>query len=314
MAVPASPVLNSQTTENIDLSNPSFLIAVDGGGTRTRACVATHDGRLAAAGEAGPSALGQGTAQAWSNISLAIERAFRAAGVAAWQAGDCAIGLGLAGAIVESRQRDFLRSAPPFAALALASDGYTMLLGAHAGAPGAVVASGTGSIGEALGRDGRHVVIGGWGYPVGDEGSGAWLGMHAVRLAQRALDGRAATGALVRAILGVTGSDRDRMLAWCEEGGQHAYAALAPHVFACAGQDADAAALLDAAAGALDTIAQALDPAGDLPLVVAGSIGTRLVDRLAAPVRTRIVAPAGDALDGALRLIRGRLASAGAAA
>jgi glucosamine kinase len=281
-----------------------YHAGVDGGGTRTRACIATPDGVTLACGEAGPSALGQGINQAWANVLLALERAFRAAAITAWESRECALGLGLAGAIVASRHEAFLSAAPrAFARLALASDGYTLLLGAHAGAPGAVVAAGTGSIGEALRRDGMHVVIGGWGYPVGDEGSGAWLGMQAMREAQRALDGRAPAGALVRAVLAATGRDRDALLAWCESAGQHAYASLAPHVFDSATSDAAADSLLGRAAEALDAIAAGLDPPGALPLVVAGSIGARLAPRLSASARSRLVEPAGDAVGGALRLV-----------
>ena len=65
------------------------------------------------------------------------------------------------------------------------------LLGAHEGRPGAIVAAGTGSVGEALRRDGLRVAVGGWGFPVGDEGSGAWLGLRAMRETHRAIDGRA---------------------------------------------------------------------------------------------------------------------------
>jgi len=281
-----------------------YLAGVDGGGTRTRACVAAPDGAVLACGEAGPSALGQGIAQAWENVLAALERAFRAAGIEAWDERECALGLGLAGAIVTSRHAAFVGAAPrSFAQITLASDGYTLLLGAHGGEPGAVVASGTGSIGEALRRDGTHVVIGGWGYPVGDEGGGAWLGMQAMREAQRALDGRAPEGALVRAVLAATGRDRDALLAWCEKAGQHAYASLTPHVFESAMIDPAAEALLARAAGALDAIAAALDPHGALPLVVAGSVGTRLAPRLSAGARNRLVEPAGDAVGGALRLV-----------
>ena len=290
------------------MSTIRYLIGIDGGGTRTRARLADREGRVLASGDAGPSALGQGVAQAWANVVLATERAFHAAGIHAWDRAECAVALGLAGAIVASRRREFLRDAPPFAQLDVVSDGYAMLLGAHAGQPGAIVAAGTGSIGEALARDGRHVVIGGWGFAVGDEGSGAWLGMQAVREAQRALDARATGGALVRAVTAATGADRDSLLAWCESAGQHAYASLAPHVFDTADADPCAARLLDEAARALDGIALALDPPGSLSLVVAGSVGTRLASRLSDVVRARLVAPAGDALDGALRIVRTTLA------
>jgi glucosamine kinase len=290
-----------------------YLAVVDGGGTRTRACVARPDGVVLACGEAGPSALGQGVEQAWAHVLLAIERAFRAAGVAAWEPRECALALGLAGAIVASRHEAFVRSVPrAFAHLALASDGYTLLLGAHDGQPGAVVAAGTGSIGEALRRDGTHVVIGGWGYPVGDEGSGAWLGMQAMREAQRALDGRAPAGALVRAVRETTGGNREALLAWGETAGQHAYASLAPHVFEAAASDPAAERLLSEAARALDGIAAALDPQATLPLVIAGSVGTRLVPRLSVATHARLVEPAGDAIDGALRLLALRIRDAAA--
>lgn len=185
-----------------------------------------------------------------------------------------------------------------------------MLPGAHAGAPGAVVATGTGCIGEPLRADGRHVVIGGRGYPVGDEGSGAGLGMRAVREAQHALDGRAPAGALVRAVQAVIGAGREEQLVWCKRSGQRAYAALAPLIFDAAASDPVAKTFFDAAARALDDIALALDPQGDLPLVISGSVGTRLTQRLAPAVRARIVRPAGDAVAGALRLIRRELEGA----
>src|SRR5258706_3828659 len=106
-----------------------------------------------------------------------------------------------------------------------------MLLGAHGGQPGAMVAAGTGSVGAALDADGKRVRVGGWGFAVGDEGSGAWLGLAAMRVAQRAVDAMAPLGALARAVLtfiGVpfgtsfdaTGSaTRAALLDWCEHAG-----------------------------------------------------------------------------------------------
>lgn len=198
-----------------------------------------------------------------------------------------------------------------FGEIELANDGYTALLGAHGGGPGALVAAGTGSIGEALRDDGEHVSVGGWGYPVGDEGSGAWLGMRAMREAQLANDGRSPAGPLVHAVRAVAGNSREALLAWCERAGQHAYAALAPLVFDTEATDTRAAQLLNDAARAIDGIVLALDPDGRLPLVVSGSIGQRLQSRLARSIRARLVEPAGDAIDGALRLIRARLEKTG---
>jgi len=288
-----------------------YVIGIDGGGTGTRARLTRADGEVLGFAHAGPSALGQGVQLAWNNVSQAIEQSFRIANVRAWQPEECAVGLGLAGAIVAKHNRDFMEAANRFGKIELASDGYTTLLGAHGGRPGAVVAAGTGSIGEALRDDGEHVVVGGWGYPVGDEGSGAWIGMRAMREAQQVSDGRASAGPLVHAVWSVAGNSRDALLAWCEHAGQHEYAALAPLVFDTEATDTKAAQLLNDAARALDDIAHALDPGSRLPLVVSGSVGARLQDRLAPSIRARLVEPAGDSVDGALRLIRAQLEGTG---
>ncbi|HLW11631.1 MAG TPA: BadF/BadG/BcrA/BcrD ATPase family protein [Casimicrobiaceae bacterium] len=284
-----------------------YLIGVDGGGSGTRIRLAHVSGQTLASAQAGPSALGQGAAQAWRNILGAIDETFRAANVADWKPRECAVGLGLAGAITPSRIDEFLRSQPDFAQFALASDGYTTLLGAHGGKPGAVIAAGTGSIGEALRADDTRTSVGGWGFPVGDEGSGAWLGMQAMRRAQHASDGRAPASPLVQSIMRAAGETRAALLGWCEDAGQREYAALAPLVFDAEESDPWAAQLLSAAARALDDIATTLDPDGALPLVVSGSIGRRLTTRLAPSTRARIVEPAGDAIDGALMLVRQKL-------
>lgn len=288
-----------------------YLIGIDGGGTGTRARLTRLDGEVLGHANSGPSALGQGVQQAWNNVSEVIERSFIAAELSRWQPEECGVGLGLAGAIVPKHSRDFLQMANRFGKIELANDGYTTLLGAHGGRAGAVVAAGTGSIGEALRPNGEWVSVGGWGYPVGDEGSGAWLGMSAMREAQRATDGRAQAGSLVQAIWRVAGISREALLAWCGAAGQHAYAGLAPLVFETADTDPKAEQLLNATARALDDIVLALDPEGRLPLVVSGSIGQRLQDRLASAIRDRLVEPEGDAIDGALCLIRRQLDATG---
>ncbi len=293
-------------THAAPLQAPSALryrIGVDGGGTGTRARLTDADGALLGTGQAGPSGLGQGIEQAWLNIGQAIANAFGDAGLEPAPPGICALGLGLAGANVQERCQALLRAAPGYWHVALDTDGYASVLGAHAGRPGAVVAAGTGTVGEALKRNGERVMVGGWGFPIGDEGSGAWLGFQAMRLAERACDGRAPTGALAQAIWGRIGPQRQALLAWCETAGQFAYAQLAPLVFDTEAVDPQAADLLAGAVGALEGVAKALDPAGDLPLVVTGSIGRRLAARLAPALLARCVAPAGDATDGALRLL-----------
>jgi len=285
-----------------------YLLGVDGGGSGTRVRLQDAAGRLLGQGEAGPSGLGQGVEQAWRHVGLAVQRAFEQAGLAPAQPAQCALGLGLAGVNAPMLAQGFLRSAPAYRLLALDSDAGTALLGAHGGQPGAIVAAGTGSVGEVLRTDGSRLQVGGWGFGVGDEGSGAWLGLRAMRVAHRAVDGRAPAGALANAIWRVAGGQRDALVDWCARAGQHGFAKLAPLVFDTADADVAARHLLMEAADELGDIARALDPQQTLPVALMGSVARRLVPWLDAGLQRRCVEPAGDAMDGALLLLRRALA------
>ena len=286
-----------------------FMVGIDGGGTSTRAVLARASGEVIGHGAAGPSALGQGIAQAWRNVELAIRHAFHSANIAMPARDHIAIGAGLSGVSNRPWHDAFIAANAGYAILEAETDSYTMLLGAHGGKPGAIVIAGTGSVAEALRPDGSRVTVGGWGFPVGDEGSGGWLGLHAVRHAQAALDGRVNAGALAHEVWAECGRDRDALQAWCDQAGQFAYAQLAPAVFENEAVDPAAAELLARAVNALEAIALAIDPRGRLPLVVSGSVGRLLASRLSPAVRSRIVEAADGPAAGALMLVRAALAA-----
>ncbi len=281
-----------------------WWVGIDGGGTSTRAVVADAEGRILGRGEAGASALGQGAEQAWRHVAEAIA----CAGVAGLELKDCALGLGLSGTGVPAQLQAFVAADPGVARFTLVTDGLVALLGAHSGQPGALMISGTGSVAEALLPDGHRRMVGGWGWQIGDEGSGAWLGQQAMKLAQAAYDDRVPRGALVRAVWEKTGASREAMLAFCATAGQGGYASLAPLVFEHEADDPAAAALLAEAARALEALAAALHPT--LPLALAGSIAQRLAPRFSPALQSRRVEPQGDAASGALWLIQQETKSA----
>ncbi|MBV8503999.1 MAG: ATPase [Paucibacter sp.] len=304
-------VLRPESASPSALSELRFLVGVDGGGTGTRVRLADREGRLLGQGEAGPSALGQGAEQAWRHIGQALHQARVQAGLPELDPSRCAIGLGLSGSSLKESVAQFLGLQPGYALLALDSDGWTTLLGAHSGEPGAVLAAGTGTIGVALRRDGSRAVASAWGWLTGDEGSGAWLGIQAMRHAEQVFDGRAQGGALARAVLARAGDDRSAINAWNASAGQAGFAGLAPLVFEFADRDVVAAALLDSAVAELEKLAHALDPAGELPLALCGSVALRLAPRFSAPLRQRCVAARGDSAEGGLYLVRGELKKLG---
>jgi len=238
-------------------------------------------------------------------VRQALDAAFAAAGLMPAAPADIALGLGLAGAGVPAQRAAFLQADPGYARCRLDNDGVTQVLGAHAGRPGIVLAAGTGSVAAALRPDGSLHQAGGWGFPVGDEGSGAWLGLHAMRHAHAVLDGRVAPSRLSAAVQHQAGADAPALLAWCARANARRYAELAPLVFAAAEQgDAPAQALLQAAADELARLVAALQTAPEpLPVVVCGGIGERLLAWWPTALRAQLVPAAGDSADGALRLL-----------
>jgi glucosamine kinase len=279
-----------------------YLIGIDGGGSGTRALVQRLDGETVATAQAGPSALGQGVAQAWDNILGAIRGAFASAGLPVPHWRRCALAAGLSGVSHAPWRDAFIACDPGFAGLEVETDSFTMLLGAHGGQPGAILIAGTGSIAEALRADGSRATVGGWGFRVDDEGSGGWLGLQAVRHGLAAFDGRVNPSPLARRVWMHCGDERETLQAWCQASGQFEFAQLARAVFDCESTDPAAARLLQDAVVALEDLALAVDPRARLPIAVAGSIGERLVPRMRPGIRSRIVAPKAGAAEGALML------------
>ena len=283
-----------------------YLIGVDGGGsgTRVRLARAADPATTLAEGLGGPSALSQGVAPAWQAVGAAIAQAFGNAALTQAPPASLAVGLGMAGVHNASWAAAFLAAAPGYAACVLHHDGYTTLIGAHGGAPGAVIALGTGSVGQALLADGTRREVGGWGFPSGDEGGGAWIGLSAVNYIQQVLDGRLEGGALADAVIALCGGTRAAIQDWLAGATATRFATVAPHVVLHAGQDDEAAQEIMRSAGyEVDLMAAALDPDYALPLALCGGLGAAIVPWLD-PQTVEMVVPAqGDSAAGALHLV-----------
>ena len=280
-----------------------YLIGADGGGTGTRVRIARADGSAVAQGQSGPSGLAHGIARAWNSVNGAVATAFSAAGIAHPPLSSMAIGLGLAGVHNKEWAAQFVAADPGYAALRLETDGFTTLMGAHDGRPGAIVAIGTGSVGQVLLPSGEQREVGGWGFPAGDEASGGWMGLRAINHIERVLDGRATTSAFAQEVVKACGGNRDAVQVWLGSATQTTFASLAPIVVAHAATDATARGILADAGLEVAAIARALDPSGELPLALCGGLGVPLRAYLPPELLARSVAPHGDAASGALRMI-----------
>ncbi|VWD36604.1 BadF/BadG/BcrA/BcrD ATPase family protein [Burkholderia contaminans] len=277
-----------------------FAIGIDGGGTGTRAVLADRHGHELAQGRGGPSGLGLGIERAWASIGAACADAFTQAGHA-FDWSQCALGCGLAG-VNNAAWLAAFRAQAPLGALAVESDAYTTVVGAHGGAPGLIVALGTGSIAAALDAAGACRIAGGFGFPSGDEASGAWLGVRALAYAQQALDGRVPRDAFATALLAETGAqDRDALVQWSCDANQTIYARLAPIVFAHRAHPV-AAALIAQAGDEIGKMIDALDPQRALPVALCGGLADALAPAVPARHAVRLRAPLDDSAHGALRL------------
>jgi glucosamine kinase len=284
-----------------------FLIGVDGGGSGTRVRLARTDGVELAEGVSGPSGLLHGIANAWASVEDAAGMAFRAAELEFPAKDKIAIGLGLAGVHNKQWAAEFVAANPGYARVALETDGHTTVLGAHRGQPGAIIALGTGSVGEIKRADGSHVEVGGWGFPAGDEASGAWMGLRAVNHIQQVLDGRLPGSAFADDVANACGGERNAIQNWLAKATQTNYAQLARIVLQH-GESNEAARLILLEAGReVEIMANALDTTGTLPIALCGGLAAPLRPFMPVSMLKRIVLPQGDSAAGALRLIQQRL-------
>ena len=156
-------------------------------------------------GGSGPATTRLGIDKAWHSVMRALRGCSRANRIEA--RGFCADACRDRSCWSRARWRrsDLKEIMHPFASVRFISDGLAACLGAHGGADGAVVVAGTGSIGvDLIGR--RELRFGGYGFPISDEGSGADIGLQAIKLALRAADERGETSPLLEEVLGFFGA------------------------------------------------------------------------------------------------------------
>lgn len=281
----------------------SLIVAVDGGGSRCRLVAFEPDGqeRSRVVVDAHAS-LSRSTAAAWQHIDQGLQQLRRNLSLPDdWLPQHLV--MGLAGSLQEERREEFLKRLPVDLPRTLVTDGHAQLFGASAGAAGICLALGTGSVLHWKAHDGSLGMVGGWGFPVGDEGSGAWLGMRLVQSYLWHVDGRRQPGTLMDALTERLGDQVSQIQCWSTQTQSGVLATLAPLVFEHAARgDALAESLQrEALEQALALLSLAPE---SLPVHVVGGIGEALKPLLAAALGERLQAARGDALQGLWRMWR----------
>ncbi|MGQ9560990.1 MAG: N-acetylglucosamine kinase [Candidatus Oleimicrobiaceae bacterium] len=169
-----------------------YVVGVDGGGTRTRALLANDRGEILAQAEAGVANVQVIRPEKLSGLITEVLSELRQHSGEPDLVPDYMY-LGLAGAGRASDReaaQAALASAGVAKALTVDTDASIALAGAFPMGPGIIIIAGTGSICYGKAASGDIVRCGGWGYLLGDEGSGYFIGREALVAALKDLDGR----------------------------------------------------------------------------------------------------------------------------
>lgn len=162
------------------------VLGIDGGGTRTRASIVDGDRVLAFAENGSIKRLRVGVKAAEANLREILENVFSQAGVKGVKAASAGVASANMPGVKEWISSVFSEFGVEHSEIV--GDEVIALDGAFKGGPGILQIAGTGS--NCVGRapDGGRERAGGWSSRLGDEGSGYWIGLHAVRRALRAYD------------------------------------------------------------------------------------------------------------------------------
>ena len=279
-----------------------YLLGIDGGGTQCRARLTDLQGTVLAEAIGGPANVWSQYDAALLSVEQLIDEVFSLAGLAPQTRAQTSLVAGLAGANVASVQARLSGWQPGCAALQVVSDVEIACAGAHAGQPGAVFIIGTGSQGAAW--DGaRFTLLGGWGFALSDQGSGAELGRRALRLALLAHEALVEPSALTHQLMALFDHSPETMLLWTRTATPADWARVVPQIFAAAeAGDAHARHLLRQTAEDIGMMVRRLTALSSGGVALMGGLATPIYRWLAADIQTRLVTPLGDALSGAITL------------
>ena len=286
---------------------PAHFIGIDGGGSTCRARLRGADGALLGEALGGSANVYLDFAGALARIRGCIADVLAEAGLTDAARGRTALGLGLAGVSSPAVAAEVAAALHGHAAVRVSNDGVIACLGAHAGRDGGLVIAGTGSAAVAL-VGGREINVGGRGFVLGDDGSGARIGHDAWRRALRAHDGLEPQTPFTRGLMARYGDDPAAVIRWGLTARSADYGAEAPACFAAAAAgDPVALSIVRTAAAALAELVAALRSHGAERIAMVGGAAAAVRPYLPAETVAGLSDPLGDARDGAILLAGGRL-------
>jgi glucosamine kinase len=289
-----------------------IVLGIDGGGTSCRAAVARADGTIIGRAKVGAANIRTELDAAAANILAAARAAFADAGVDMGAVSEAPAVLGLAGANVGS-YGERLKALLPFKEAVIVSDAVIALEGAVGHGDGAIGILGTGA--AYLARRADEIRgIGGWGFLVGDQGSGSRMGRDLFEETLLAHDGVTPGTGLTDALLASFHGDPRELVEFTKGATPGDFGRYAPMVFDFEGRgDATGLRIVGRAVEAVEASLSALEAINEGPCCLLGGVAALIEPRLSAGRRARLSPPRQDALCGAVSMAARRFGERGTA-
>jgi len=195
------------------------VLAVDGGGTGCRAALCNQSGQVLGYAQGGSCNYHSlGAEQATQTLTLLFTHLGKSQGLRV----NCVV-LGLAGLNTKKDhatltlivQQALIAARITADNIYLCNDAMLTLKGSVGQNNGLLIVAGTGSIACGITKDGLEVRVGGWGYRVGDEGSGYAIGKAAITHTLKSCDGREKSSGIAVALFNeLSCADEDDLVNW----------------------------------------------------------------------------------------------------
>ena len=280
-------------------SDSTGLIAVDGGGTNCRISLVIDDRR---------TDIRTGSTNVSTDLGAAIETIRQGLEVIAIKAGiamteivgyPAYVGLsGLMGATMAQRVAQDL----PLTNVVVENDQKTAVIGALGTCDGAVAGIGTGSF---LARQSQDVIqfVGGYGFQLGDEASGAALGQALLKRVLLVKDGLETGSALTKMVFAEFDDDVNNIVTFGQTAIPQSYARYAPQVVEAANlDDRIGLALMRAGADYIEHAITTLGWRAGEAICLMGGLAPHYQPYLSPAIAAAVIPPKNNALDGALVL------------
>jgi len=278
-----------------------LVLGIDGGGTSCRAAVAGPDGAIIGRAKSGPANIRTDLTGARANIVDAARLALIDAGKDAALIPEIPALLGLAGSNVGT-YRQQLEAILPFRRSIVESDALIALEGAVGDRDGAIAVLGTGTA-FMVRKDGQVRAVGGWGFLIGDQGSGGRIGRDLLEQTLLAHDGIRPGSALTAEMLAIFRNDPQDVVEFTTNAKPGDFGGFAPKVFDHAGRgDTVANWIVDKAVADVEASLGVLDLRETDPLCLLGGLAPLLEPRLSEKYRAMVRPPLQDALGGAVAM------------